>query len=104
MAAPGDGYVSASEPDRGRGCSVHGHEKSDNRGQPSAADSGSAAGDDQLAVQFSALARTLEQQQDPHETLVEIVRAAVRLIPGCDGGVDQPRVGPGAGDLGGRIR
>ena len=58
----------------------------DDRGQPSAGDSGSAAGQDQLAVEFSVLARALQQQEDPHDTLVEIVRSAVRLIPGCDEG------------------
>lgn len=56
------------------------------RGRPSAQDTGTSAGLDALAVQFSELARGLQQQDDPHRTLVEIVRAAVALIPGCDEG------------------
>ena len=43
---------------------------------------GATAGD--LAVQFSKLARALQQPDDPHRTLEEIVQAAVRLIPGAD--------------------
>ena len=54
------------------------------RGEPSAQDTGTAAGDDELAVQFSDLARSLEQSDDPHRTLQGIVRAAVQLIPGVD--------------------
>lgn len=38
------------------------------------------------AVLFSAFARTVQQQDDPGSTLVEIVRAAVELVPGCDEG------------------
>lgn len=54
-------------------------------GQHSASASGSA-GPDELAVQFSRLARGLQQQGDPRSTLVEIVRAAVQLIPGSEQG------------------
>ena len=43
-------------------------------------------GQDALAVQFSELARALQQQDDPHSTLVEVVRAAVALIPGATDG------------------
>jgi len=49
-------------------------------------DTGTSDGQDELAGQFSEFARTVQQQQDPHETLVEIVRAAVELVPGCDEG------------------
>ncbi len=55
-------------------------------GQPSAHDTGGSDGRDELAVLFSGFARTVQQQSDPHETLVEVVRAAVELIPGCDEG------------------
>ncbi|MGJ7439710.1 GAF and ANTAR domain-containing protein [Aquipuribacter sp. MA13-6] len=58
----------------------------DGRGQPSSADTGTSDGLDELAAQFSRFARTAEQQDDPHETLVEIVRAAVEVVPGCDEG------------------
>ncbi len=37
-------------------------------------------------MQFSDLARVLQQQQDTERTLVEIVHAAVTVIPGCDEG------------------
>jgi len=56
------------------------------RGQPSSSDTGTSDGQDDLAGQFSEFARTVQQQLDPHETLVEIVRAAVELVPGCDEG------------------
>lgn len=56
------------------------------RGQPSAQDTGSALGHDQLATTFSELARTLEHSEDPEATLEQIVQAAVQLIPGVDEG------------------
>lgn len=55
-------------------------------GQPSSDDRGTRAGQDELATQLSELARSLQQQEDPHDTLVEVVRAAVDLVPGCDEG------------------
>lgn len=55
-------------------------------GQPSAQDSGGSDGRDALAALFSDFARVVQQQTDPHTTMVEIVRAAVALIPGCDEG------------------
>ncbi|UZN02033.1 GAF and ANTAR domain-containing protein [Cellulomonas sp. S1-8] len=54
------------------------------RGEPSSSATGTSDGQDELATQLSEFARTVQQQQDPHETLVEIVRAAVALVPGCD--------------------
>jgi GAF domain-containing protein len=61
-------------------------EAPDGRGQPSAQNTGGATGLDTLAVQLSELARSLQQDSDPHETLVKIVDQAVALIPGCDAG------------------
>ena len=58
----------------------------EHRGQPSAADTGTSDGQDELARLFSVFARSAEQQTDPDATLIEIVRAAVELIPGCDEG------------------
>jgi hypothetical protein len=58
----------------------------DSWGRPSAYDTGTSQGQDELAVQLSHLARALQEQQDPHGTLMEIVRAAVDLVPGCDEG------------------
>ncbi len=54
------------------------------RGEPSAQDTGTSVGQDELAVQFSELARSLQQSDDPHRTLKGIVEAAVELIPGVD--------------------
>jgi len=53
------------------------------RGQPSKQDAGTLCDEDALAQTLSAFARESEQL-DPHATLVEIVRAAVALVPGCD--------------------
>ena len=56
------------------------------RGRPSAQDTAGLAGQDELAMLLSAFARSAQQQSDPQATLVEIVRAAVELVPGCDEG------------------
>lgn len=58
----------------------------DDRGAASDQDTGVRDGQDALAERFSEFARSVETQTDPHSTLVEIVRAAVELIPGCDEG------------------
>ncbi|QTE28599.1 hypothetical protein [Pengzhenrongella sicca] len=58
--------------------------KADGRGEASSSDTGTSDGQDELAAQLREFARTVQQQPDPHETLVEIVRAAVALVPGCD--------------------
>lgn len=54
----------------------------------SACDAGApvTAQPDPLAVQLSQLARDLEQQDTPQQTLDNIVRAAVALIPGAEQG------------------
>lgn len=49
-------------------------------------DAGTTAGDDDLAMQLSEVARGLQKQDDPDETLVSIVRAAIDLIPGAEEG------------------
>jgi len=59
-------------------------QRTSSRGMPSAQDTGAAAGLDELAVQFGELARSLQQSDDPHRTIEEIVQAAVQLIPGVD--------------------
>jgi GAF domain-containing protein len=56
------------------------------RGRPSPQDTGGHVGQDALAVQLSELARLLQQQDDPHLLLADVVQAAVQLIPGCDEG------------------
>lgn len=55
-------------------------------GDPSPEDTGRYIGHDALAVQFSALARALQRQDDPGVLLDDVVHAAVQLIPGCDEG------------------
>ena len=55
------------------------------RGQPSVADTGTADVD-LLAVGLSALARDLDQEDDPDAMLAAIVAAAVAMIPGVEEG------------------
>lgn len=56
------------------------------QGEPSAQDTGTTLGDDQLATSLGELARALERVDDPAETLVAIVQSAVDLIPGVEEG------------------
>jgi transcriptional regulator with GAF, ATPase, and Fis domain len=56
------------------------------QGEPSAKDTGSTNGQDELAMRLSELARDLQRQEDPHDTLLGVVRAAVELIPGVEEG------------------
>ena len=58
----------------------------DSRGRPSVQDTGGAAGRDDLAVQLIGFARSLHHTDDPHATLVDVVAAAVALIPGTEQG------------------
>lgn len=53
------------------------------RGEPSASDQGSAAGEDQLARQLSELARDLQEKQSLQDTLNGIAQAAVDNVPGA---------------------
>ena len=53
------------------------------RGEPSTSDQGTAAGEDQLAHQLSALARQLQEKQSLQETLSGIVHATVDNVPGA---------------------
>lgn len=53
------------------------------RGKPSSPDVEDEQGADGLVETFSAFARASDQL-DPDDTLVEVVRAAVQLVPGCD--------------------
>lgn len=41
---------------------------------------------DLLAGHLSEFARKVQRPDEPHNTLVKIVQAAVELIPGCDAG------------------
>lgn len=54
------------------------------RGQPSSQDPGRVDGADELAELFSAFARSAQQEKDPRATLIEVVRAAIAVVPGCD--------------------
>ncbi|HVE95440.1 MAG TPA: GAF and ANTAR domain-containing protein [Pseudonocardiaceae bacterium] len=53
------------------------------RGEPSTSDQGSAAGEDQLARQLSALARDLQEKHSLQDTLNGIAQAAVDNVPGA---------------------
>ncbi|MGH3985265.1 MAG: GAF and ANTAR domain-containing protein [Pseudonocardiaceae bacterium] len=53
------------------------------RGEPSASNRGSVAGEDQLAQQLSELARDLQERQSLQDTLKGIVQAAVDNVPGA---------------------
>jgi len=55
------------------------------KGQPSTANTGTAD-PNPLAEDFSELARSLEEHDDPDAVLAEIVRAAVAMVPGADEG------------------
>lgn len=56
------------------------------RGRPSAQDTGSTAGHDDLAVRLSELARDLQHEDDTDSTLTLVVQGAVDLIPGAEAG------------------
>ncbi len=56
------------------------------RGAPSDGSVGTFDGQDELAAAFAGFARSVQEQDDPESTLVEIVRAAVELVPGCTDG------------------
>lgn len=56
------------------------------RGRASTTDTGTSDGEDGLAALFSTFARAAQEKRGLHDTLVEIVRAAVELVPGCDEG------------------
>jgi GAF domain-containing protein len=56
------------------------------RGEPSSSDTGTTLGMDELATRLSELARSLQEQKSPDETLAAVVRAAIDLIPGADEG------------------
>jgi ANTAR domain/GAF domain len=61
------------------------HPGTGSRGQPSTFDTGTADAD-LLAEGLSALARDLDQQDDPDAMLAAIVAAAVAMIPGVEEG------------------
>lgn len=54
------------------------------QGRPSAQNTGSTTGQDELAEQLSAVARDLEVESDTEGTLVSVVQNAIVLIPGAD--------------------
>jgi transcriptional regulator with GAF, ATPase, and Fis domain len=64
--------------------SVNGNHGS-GRGQPSAMDEGTAAGQD-LGQQLSVLARALQAEDDVDQILHEIVQTAIHLVPGVEEG------------------
>jgi transcriptional regulator with GAF, ATPase, and Fis domain len=59
-------------------------EHQSSQGHPSAEDTGTAEGHDELASQLSELARSLQASADTDQVLDEVVAAAVALIPGVE--------------------
>jgi len=62
------------------------HEATNKRGAPSAQDTGSTQGQDQLAVSLADFARHVGQEVNSSNTLDGVVAAAVELVPGADEG------------------
>jgi GAF domain-containing protein len=56
----------------------------DQRGQPSAQDTGTMAALDDLARRLAEAARGLQEQLDPQQVLDRIVSLAVTMVPGAD--------------------
>ncbi|HEX3825491.1 MAG TPA: GAF and ANTAR domain-containing protein [Mycobacteriales bacterium] len=56
------------------------------RGKPSASDTGTAAGLDALATRLSEVARALQDESTPADTLAAVVQASIDLVPGADEG------------------
>src|SRR3954451_14737994 len=68
------------------GCvmSAQGGVNPNQRGQPSAQDTGTTAGLDELARRLAEAARGLQQQLDPQQVLDRVVSLAVAMVPGAD--------------------
>src|SRR3954447_7567827 len=68
------------------GCvmSTHGGENPNQRGQPSAQDTGTAAALDDLARRLAEAARGMQKQLDPPKGLDHVVSLAVAMVPGAD--------------------
>ena len=64
--------------------STPGGEKSNQRGQPSAQDTGTTAALDELARRLAEAARGLQEQLDPQQVLDRVVSLAVAMVPGAD--------------------
>jgi transcriptional regulator with GAF, ATPase, and Fis domain len=62
------------------------HDGAVGQGGPSAANGGHASSFDDLARQLSELARSLQLEDGTDQTLDEVVRGAIALIPGADEG------------------
>ena len=64
----------------------------DRRGRPSDSDSGSMAGQDDVALAMGRLARDLQSRPDAGSTVDRLVEAAVDAVPGADvGGLTEVR-------------
>jgi GAF domain-containing protein len=64
--------------------STRGGEDPDQRGQPSAQDTGTTIASDELARRLAEAARGLQQQLDPQQVLDRVVGLAVAMVPGAD--------------------
>ena len=56
------------------------------QGRPSSEDTGTATGQDELALHLGELARSLQEQEGTDQTLERVVQAAIALVPGVDEG------------------
>jgi GAF domain-containing protein len=64
--------------------STSGDENANQRGQPSAQDTGTTIDLDDLAHRLAEAARGLQQQTDPQHVLDRVVSLAVAMVPGAD--------------------
>jgi GAF domain-containing protein len=64
--------------------STPGGGNSNQRGQPSAQDTGTTAAQDELARRLAEAARGLQRQLDPQQVLDRVVSLAVAMVPGAD--------------------
>jgi transcriptional regulator with GAF, ATPase, and Fis domain len=77
-------FHSLERPEKGGG--VAEKQRRSGKGQPSAENQGTTAGQDELAQQLSEVSRSLQAQDNTDQMLDEVVLAAVALIPGVDEG------------------
>jgi GAF domain-containing protein len=78
------GTAQAGLPVPGCVVSTQGGENPNQRGQPSAQDTGTTAALDDLARQLAEAARGMQKQLDPQQVLDRVVTLAVAMVPGAD--------------------
>ena len=58
----------------------------ESQGRPSRHDTGTAAGQDELALRLGELARSLQREESTGRTLERVVQTAIELVPGAEEG------------------